>query len=135
MPMEDAWDRLVLFNDKHYLLLFSVQNTLLNARLGARQRDLSWLLVHRRPIKHCMNCQNPWMVKKGREEMRFGWQNGLLYRDSIYATMHTSWCPSRSIMLTSVRCSPFCLISPKGHERSQSRGAMEGERMGCTQAE
>ena len=47
-------------------------------------------LGHRRPIKHSMNCQSPWIVKKGIEEWRLGWQNGLLYCDSVYAYLMVS---------------------------------------------
>jgi hypothetical protein len=37
-----------------------------------------------------MNCQNPWMVKKEREQTRIGWQNGLLDYNSIYAYLVVS---------------------------------------------
>jgi hypothetical protein len=77
-----------------------------------------------------MNYQNPWMAKKGREETRLGWQNGSLGYDSIYAYLVVSTSPDFAHPLLDLAPSARFL-----HVRSQSRVAMERERIGCAPAQ
>ena len=77
-----------------------------------------------------MNYQNPWMTKKGREETRLGWQNGSLGYDSIYAYLVVSTSPDFTHPLLDLAPSAQFL-----HVRSQSRAAMERDRIGCVRAE
>jgi hypothetical protein len=72
-------------------------------------------------IKRAMNCQNPWMVKKGRKETRL--YDGKMVFCIVIPTMPTSRCRNRS---PSARFIPFCSISPKSHVCSRSRGDMKG---------
>jgi len=72
-------------------------------------------------IKRGMNCQNPWMVKKGRKETRL--YDGKMICCIVIPSMPTSWCRNHS---PSARFIPFCSISPKGHVCSRSRGDMKG---------